>query len=450
MKTLELPLDQILVGERQREDYGDVEDLANSLERFGLIQPIVLDDQNRLVAGGRRLAAATLLEWPTIKVVYLGTLSEDERIELELEENIRRKDMSWQERVMGIAKIHSLKQLNGALSGQKWGQRETGELLGMSLSNVNYALWAAARLKAGDEPVRNCANMAEVIKLMLQRAEDSALKVMAQEVQATPQYVADATPLLTQTTDDGQLAQVPVVKLRLHNMDGLLALQGLAQPSQIDHIITDPPYAIDMDNIQQDGGGQNVDRTRNEHDVAENLRLLFNFFPLAHAALPDHGFCVLWCDQDNWDDLKTWAERAGFRVQRWPLIWIKTDPCQNLAAQYNFTKKTEIAMVCRKPGATLNMHQPSNYCVCPGEDKTQFSHPFAKPRDLWKWIINAVSQPGQVILDPFAGSGTCPAAVAETGRLPMACEKVEVHFNELTENLKRTYRKLHGEGVLFQ
>lgn len=87
------PVASIVVGERRRKDMGDLDELARSLEQCGLIQPIVIDDDGRLVAGGRRLAAAKLLGWQEIDCRLFGTLSDIERREIELEENIRRKDL---------------------------------------------------------------------------------------------------------------------------------------------------------------------------------------------------------------------------------------------------------------------------------------------------------------------------------------------------------------------
>ena len=120
MKTLNF--DEVIVEDRLRSDYGDVEELAESIWRNGLIHPICLAPNNRLIAGGRRLEA--LLHIGNLKLVTeepghssmiaLGhkTLEEsvhffyfdvdpqaiDTLTELELEENVMRKEMSWQER----------------------------------------------------------------------------------------------------------------------------------------------------------------------------------------------------------------------------------------------------------------------------------------------------------------------------------------------------------------
>ncbi len=84
----------ILVGERRREEMGDVIALANSIQQYGLLQPVVIDAAMNLVAGERRLLACKALEWKSIEVRQLGELSTQELRLLELEENIRRKNLT--------------------------------------------------------------------------------------------------------------------------------------------------------------------------------------------------------------------------------------------------------------------------------------------------------------------------------------------------------------------
>lgn len=100
-----LPIEEIEVGERRREDYGDLAELAASIRKYGMIHPIVLDAENRLVAGGRRLAACEILGWAKVPVRLLGELTEAERREIELEENLRRKDLTEYERSRTIVAL---------------------------------------------------------------------------------------------------------------------------------------------------------------------------------------------------------------------------------------------------------------------------------------------------------------------------------------------------------
>ena len=91
---MKVRVSEIKVGERRREDYGDVAGLAESIQRYGLIQPIVLDADNRLVAGGRRLEAVKSLGRTEVEARSMGDLTDAELREIEAEENRRRKDLT--------------------------------------------------------------------------------------------------------------------------------------------------------------------------------------------------------------------------------------------------------------------------------------------------------------------------------------------------------------------
>jgi hypothetical protein len=93
-----LPLSAIIVGDRRREDLGDIAALATSIATWGLLHPIVVDADSNLIAGERRLRACESLGYVDVPVRYLGTLTATERREIELEENLRRKDLTAYER----------------------------------------------------------------------------------------------------------------------------------------------------------------------------------------------------------------------------------------------------------------------------------------------------------------------------------------------------------------
>ncbi len=98
-------IDAIVVGVRRREVYGDITALARSIKHYGLIHPVVVDDAGRLVAGGRRLAACQQLGWTEIPVTRLSDLTETQRREIELEENLQRLDLTPYERSLTVAQL---------------------------------------------------------------------------------------------------------------------------------------------------------------------------------------------------------------------------------------------------------------------------------------------------------------------------------------------------------
>jgi DNA modification methylase len=207
-----------------------------------------------------------------------------------------------------------------------------------------------------------------------------------------------------------------------------------------DHVITDIPYGIDMDMLNQQnphGGMKDIDTIEAEHDVEDNKRLFADFFPAAYKCTKPDAFVITWCDIMNWQLMYDLATKAGFKVQRWPITWCKTHSCMNQSAQFNFTKSTEIAIVCRKGRATLV--QPKPRCdVNAGRDDLcdAIGHPFAKPFEVWRFLTEAVSFEGQRILEPFAGRGSGVISMMQMKRNVTGVELNEAHYNALLENVK--------------
>ena len=103
-----VPVNDIKVNKRIRKDMGDIAALADSMKRFGQINPIVITKKNVLVAGGRRLEAARSLGWTNINAVIAEIPDDLSKLEYELEENIQRRDFTRVEAEEALQKIHYL------------------------------------------------------------------------------------------------------------------------------------------------------------------------------------------------------------------------------------------------------------------------------------------------------------------------------------------------------
>jgi hypothetical protein len=93
-------IEDVIVGERARKDYGDLTDLIESIRQHGLLQPIGVLPGNRLLFGGRRLEACKQLGWESIP--YTRPRTQDHALALlkaERDENTCRKDMTLSELV---------------------------------------------------------------------------------------------------------------------------------------------------------------------------------------------------------------------------------------------------------------------------------------------------------------------------------------------------------------
>ena len=94
---MRIPIDEIKVRERMRRNLGDLQSLRDSMNRVGLLHPILIDHTKNLVAGMRRLEAAKSLHWRTIDAQQVDVRTKKERILLEAEENTARLNFTGEE-----------------------------------------------------------------------------------------------------------------------------------------------------------------------------------------------------------------------------------------------------------------------------------------------------------------------------------------------------------------
>ena len=102
-------ISEIKVKKRVRKDLGDLDALKESLRRYGLLNPITIDNKNRLIAGERRLEAAKLLGWTNINAVVVNNIAAITKLELELEQNNQRKEFTDAELLEGYKRLERLR-----------------------------------------------------------------------------------------------------------------------------------------------------------------------------------------------------------------------------------------------------------------------------------------------------------------------------------------------------
>jgi len=100
---MEVEISKIKLKKRIRKDIGDVSSLTNSLKKYGLINPIIINSNYILLSGYRRLLAAKKLKWKTINVRIIKAADKLDRLNIEIEENISRKDFTHEELEKGLS-----------------------------------------------------------------------------------------------------------------------------------------------------------------------------------------------------------------------------------------------------------------------------------------------------------------------------------------------------------
>jgi len=456
-----IPLAEIKTEGRTRENYGDIAGLAASISRLGIIQPIRINRNLELVVGGRRLRALTELKIdPLIEgkhFIYEDNVTPQYLAEAELEENTRRLDMNWTERVRSIAKLHNIRRMAALSTGEQWLQSHTGDLLNVTQASVSIALTLYSYIEAKDPEICAAPSARDALSILLARKQKEATEKLAAtaatRVIEMPTGVSTVQPktdlgLDTSTPEGSDPSPVATPSSTLSNRfilgNCIEVMKTQFADASVPHIITDPPYGIDMAMLDQDNLGMaNIASVEATHDVESNQSLFAEMLPEFFRILQPTGFCVLFCDVVQWQRLYDLAIATGFAVQRWPLVWLKTSPSKNGAPGHNFTKNFELAMVLRKPDARLLSPQLSSvFAGSAIEGKAKFDHPFAKPEKLWHWIFTAIVPKGSWFLDPFAGEGSSILAGLSYGLTPMGIELDPVHHSKLLVHVSRTISSL--------
>ena len=197
----------------------------------------------------------------------------------------------------------------------------------------------------------------------------------------------------------------------------------------VDLILTDPPYTISKETgfkSVKDGVKRfsvSMDFGKWDHEVID----LVGFAEGAYRSLRKGGTIIVWYDLWKISHLATAMDRAGFKMRRL-IVWNKTNPVPINSKISYLTNAREIAVCAVKVGKpTFNSSYDSGryddvaireweYDQPIPRHKGKRIHPTQKPLDLFEKIIEKHSRPGDVVVDPFLGSGTTAVAARNTGR----------------------------------
>lgn len=130
-------------------------------------------------------------------------------------------------------------------------------------------------------------------------------------------------------------------------------------------------------------------------------------------------------------------------------MWHKTNPPVPMCGiGYSFA--SELFLVARKSGRThyfnkaMGMrHSVLDYPICGGDERTE--HPTQKPLALMRELVERFTQVGDVVLDPFMGSGTTGEACVERGRRFIGIELNPAYFALAEPRITRAA----AQGALF-
>jgi len=171
-------------------------------------------------------------------------------------------------------------------------------------------------------------------------------------------------------------------------------------------------------------------------DTDFTIDMLSEFVQEFYRVLRKGGTAIIFFDLWKISDLKTIYESAKFKQLRF-IEWIKTNPQPRNSNVNYLTNAREIAISAVKGGKpTFNSKYDNGiyeYPVYSGKDRF---HPTQKSLLLFEDLIKKHSSEGEVVLDPFLGSGTTALASRNTGRNFLGCEVDEDFYKKTIDRMK--------------
>jgi ParB/RepB/Spo0J family partition protein len=396
-KLKHVKLSDITVAEdRAREDFGDIEELVNSIKDKGIIQPITLDGSLNLLAGGRRYRAATLCELDTIPCIIRDDVSELDAKEIELIENVHRKDFTWQERARLTAEIDTLYKKKDP----NWSQRKTVELLDSSLGRVNREIQLAKAMEVIPE-IADAKTADDAFK-MIKKLEEQAITAELRRRQQSHVDNSDRGGVAP-GVDSGIAAALKNADQNYIIKDVFKGMEGLRSNGNISIIECDPPYGIDLNNqkASADSVGSTVEGYKEVHsDVYVEFlnKLTAELFRVAGKDC----WLVFWFGQSWGREVYDSLVSAGWKVDEIPSIWVKPNG-QTLQPELYYARCYEPFYLCRKGRPVLAKRGRSNVFDFSG-DSSKY-HPTQRPVPLIEEILGTLSVGMDTVFVPFLGSG---------------------------------------------
>ena len=413
-QTAIINLANIHIGERFREDYGDLSAMQRSIKKHGLINPVTvtadsskdISEDYALVAGGRRISA--LAEMGQMEIpcrIYDHPLSDLEIRSIELEENLQRKALDWKEQVKLQQEIHALQvsihgeKTSTAPDAQGFSLTDTAKLLGRDKSSLSRDLKLAETVREfPDIDWDSCKNKTEAIKLTKKLEE----KVIRKELAARAEKKLGSGNVRLQKMADAYLT------------GNFFDMIKNVPADSIDLIECDPPYAIDLQNNKKDYNYESY----NEVDPQFYEKFMTQVFEECYRVMAPNSWMLCWFGPDWFEQIFSWAIEAGFSGVRIPGIWTKpngqtNNPSKRLASAYEmFFYFAKGSPVLATPGS-INLF-PFNP-VSP----VRKIHPTERPIELITKLLSTFGTEGNRVLVPFAGSGATLIAAADLSMVPM-------------------------------
>ncbi len=190
----------------------------------------------------------------------------------------------------------------------------------------------------------------------------------------------------------------------------------------IDMILTDIPYGVVN---RDDHGLRSLDKGIADYETFT----LDEFIPELIRVC--RGSIYIFCASEQISPALTLLKDGGLSIRS--CIWAKTNPSP-MNGQHIWLSGIEHCAYGKQRGGTFNEHCKNGVWSFPAGSRQH--HPTGKNLKLFEYLINASSNPGDIILDPCLGSGTTAIACIRTDRHYIGVELNEEYCSIARERIK--------------
>jgi modification methylase len=259
--------------------------------------------------------------------------------------------------------------------------------------------------------------------------------------------------------------RAPVPARRELPLDGILQGDCIAEMARlpdksVDMIFADPPYNLQLGGDLFRPEGSRVDAVDDDWDKFDSLAAYDDFtrdwLAEARRILKDNGTIWVIGSYHNIYRVGALLQDADFWILN-DIVWRKTNPMPNFRGT-RFTNAHETLLWCAKDEKArytfnyramkalnddLQMRSDWLLPICAGGERVKGAdgakaHPTQKPEALLYRILLACTKPGDVVLDPFFGTGTTGAVAARLGRRWIGIEREPAYIRVAEQRIAST------------
>ncbi len=411
------PTDKVVVlrDDRQRKELRGIEELAESIHRIGLIHPLVIDDNDVLVSGERRLTAVRALGWTHVSIQRSRDLDPLYLHSLELEENVKRLDITWQERCDAILKYEELRNQQ---EPEGVTQAQLAKELGFSNTDLSRNLQVAKALRAGNERVKSADKFTTAVNIV-ERNNSRAAATAVENIGRTVTTIA---------TLPNEVIEVPQRVVPLLNEDFHEWAAAYCE-RKFNVIHCDFPYGVGMHKSDQ-GAGQEYGTYEDGEDVY--WKLLDTLEMGMDNVVADSAHLLFWFSMDYYQRTFDRLTAMGWRVNAFPLIWFKSDNTGIIPDANRGPRRVYETALFASRGDRKIVRAKSNAFAWAGKDKSV--HMNEKPVPMLRHFMEMIVDEYSFVLDPTAGSANAlKAATACGANSVLGLERDPEFFERATE-----------------